>query len=237
MIHSSFQFKQFSIVQQNSAMKVGTDGVLLGAMARGEQAEYVLDIGTGTGLIAIMLAQRFPAIIDAIEIDLDAANEAVENVENCPWNNRIKIIHTSFQDYINICMKKYSLIVSNPPYFKNSLKSIDLSKNKARHNDSLPIPSLFYGVNCLLSPEGIFQIIIPSEQTMEYIETALTYRLFCCEIVWIKPTPEKPPKRAILEFHRIQKKTKEATLVIEQDGRHKYSEAYKRLTNAFYLAF
>lgn len=237
MKHSSFQFKQFSIVQQKSAMKVGTDGVLLGALAKGEQANYVLDIGTGTGVIAIMIAQRFSGIIDAVEIDLDAANEAMENAKNCPWNNRIHIIHTSFQEYSKICKKKYALIVSNPPYFKNSLKSSDLTKNKARHNDSLPISSLFKGVSCLLSPEGIFQLIIPAEHTTEYIEAALTYRLFCYKIVWIKPTPEKNPKRAVLAFSIFQNKRNEFSLVIEQGGRHQYSEEYQRLTNGFYLAF
>jgi len=237
MKESSFQFKQFRIVQQKSAMKVGTDGVLLGAMAKGAQADYVLDIGTGTGLIAIMIAQRFPAIIDALEIDLDAANEAAENAKNCPWNSRIHIFHTSFQDYSKVCKKKYMLIVSNPPYFKNSLKSSDPTKNKARHNDSLPISALFNGVNFLLSPEGNFQIIIPAEHSIEYMEAALTHHLFCCEIVWIKPTPEKKPKRAVMSFKRIQIKTIESTLIIESEGRHQYSSEYKELTRDFYLAF
>jgi tRNA1Val (adenine37-N6)-methyltransferase len=237
MKKSIFQFKQFSIIQEKSAQKVGTDGVLLGALAKGEQATSILDVGTGTGLIAIMLAQRFTATIEAVEIDLEAASEAAENAKNCPWNNRIRIIHSSFQEFANNCGITYQLIVSNPPYFQNSLKSENSIKNLARHNDSLTTTELLEGIKKLLSHDGIFQIIVPSENYTAVLAEALSVGLFCNERVWIKPTPEKNPKRVVLAFSWVQNEVNEYSLVIEQGGRHQYSEEYKRLTNGFYLAF
>jgi tRNA1Val (adenine37-N6)-methyltransferase len=228
-----FKFKQFTIVQEKSAMKVGTDGVLLGALAQGEGAEHILDIGTGTGLIAIMLAQRFSSKIDAVEIDEDAAKEATENANNSPWNNRINIFHTSFQDYS--CIKKYDLIVSNPPFFTNSLKSPLTSKNHARHNDTLLIPALFLGVNKILSLNGTFQLIVPADDAKNYTESALPNNLFCNSILWIKPNILKPPKRVILNFQRTKKNLTESSLAIEETERHQYTNEYKILTSPFYL--
>lgn len=236
MANNYFKFKQFTIKQDKSAMKVGTDGVILGAYAKCENAFNILDIGTGTGLIALMMAQRSSGLIDAIEIDKNAFDEAWQNIQNSDWEDKITIFHSSFQEYADICLRKYELIVSNPPYFNNSLKNDNDRKTLARHSDSLSAKELFDGVNKLLSKEGIFSVIIPTEYADLYEREAAQFDLFINESVKIKPTPEKPVKRLILSFSRKKNDVSETEFVIENGGRHIYSDEYKMLTKDYYLA-
>lgn len=234
MPNNYFQFKQFRIIQEKSAMKVGTDGVLLGAYANASNAKNILDIGSGTGLISLMLAQKNPnATIFGIELDHDAYKESLLNIKESPWNN-ISIIHTDFFAYkTNI---KFDLIVSNPPFFKNSFLSGKESKDKARHCIQFDIYKFFAKSKKLLTSKGRITIIYPSE-SISLIETILqSLNLFITHIVCIKPTPKKQAKRIILEITSKPEKINIQEFIIEKYGRHKYSEEYINLTKDYYLS-
>lgn len=233
-----FKFKQFTIRQEKAGMKVGTDGVLLGAWADCRDAFTILDIGTGTGLIALMLAQRTDGMIDGIEIDTDAFDEACYNVEASDWQQRITLFNTPLQEYARICSKKYDIIVSNPPFFTNSLKTPDAQRTMARHNDSLAPFELFEGVKKLIAPKGSLFIIIPAANYDEFNHLATKHGFTCRKKLWVKPTPDIQPKRVLLEYyHGDCENIEEESLVVEQNGRHQYSDEYKALTKDYYLAF
>lgn len=235
MPNNYFKFKQFTINQEHAAMKVGTDGVLLGAWANCTNVKYALDIGAGTGLIALMLAQRCNAVIDAVEIDKNALIDAKENIAQSPWANRIHIFDSSIQEFTP--NRKYDLIVSNPPFFSQSHKANTNSRTMARHNDSLSANDLFNNVYRLLDINGRFCLVIPTDNFENYCEAAKSYNLNCNEIYWLKPTPNKPPKRVLIEFSFQNNNTIENYMIIEDRGRHQYSEKYKTLTKDFYLKF
>ncbi len=238
MANSYFKFKQFIVHQDSAAMKVGTDSVLLGAWANVEKAKRALDIGTGTGLIALMMAQRNPVLtIDALEIDSDAFEQAKNNCSQSAWHNRLCVIHDSIQNYGVASQKKYDLIVSNPPYFSNSLKNNCIKKSTARHTDSLNYSELMEGVVKLLNSDGIFAVVLPSDVQNEFIDITQNYNFHLNRILNVKPTPAKSVKRILLEFSNSNVKICEEELVIEDKGRHQYSEKYKQLTRDFYLAF
>src|SRR5690554_2397329 len=168
MPNSYFQFKQFIIHQDNCGMKITTDAVVLGALASHELAGRVLDIGTGTGVIALMLAQRFPeSLIQGIEIDQHAFVQAKENVALSPWKDRIKLFPQSFQEFLAVKPEPFDLIVSNPPYFPDHIKSKDHQRNLALHNDALPFQDLVNGVASLLASNGLFWIILPESQMQD----------------------------------------------------------------------
>ncbi len=219
------------------AMKVGTDGILLGAWASAISPKTILDIGTGSGVIAIMMAQKFDAVIDAIEIEQDSFLQAEENIRNCKWYNRISIYNTSFQDFFKTSQTKYDLIVCNPPFFTNSLKSKGEGRTIARHNDSLPFRELIEGASKLLSEEGCFCVVLPIEDGANFVSIASTFGLNLVEQVNVKPNYEKPTKRLLLKFQFRNKSLTETTLCIETDQRHHYSDDYKQLTSDFYLYF
>jgi tRNA1Val (adenine37-N6)-methyltransferase len=232
-----FNFKQFSVFQANTAMKVGTDGVLLGTWADCQLAERILDIGTGTGLVALMLAQRSQATIDAVELDESACSDTRLNFSSCPWNHRMKLYHTSIQNFSKDKKPTYHLIVCNPPYFINSLKTPEKSRNLARHNDELPVDELFSCVAKLLLPGGDFSIIIPTNQLLEYELQANKVNLRMYHKTSIKPTPDAQPKRILVSFKFIPiDKCVEDDLIVEKYGRHQYSEEFIKLTRDFYLA-
>lgn len=228
-----FRFKQFTIQQGNCAMKVGTDGVLLGAIAPVEQAKSILDIGTGTGLLALMLAQRCPtASIDALEIDTDAAQQAQENVAQSPWKH-IRVMHTALQDYAT--EHTYQLIVSNPPYFVDSLKAPAANRNLARHTDSLSFTDLLHGVDRLLHPEGNFWVILPHNETERFQQLAMQVGLFVYHKIHVYPRADKPAKRIVMGFSKVSKAVTEENLTIENEQRHDYTPAFAQLTAPFYL--
>lgn len=218
-------------------MKVGTDGVLLGAWADCVNAQSVLDIGTGTGLIALMLVQRSKAKIDAVEIDEAASIQAKENVDKSLWSDRIEIFNKSFQDFSNTTEKKYDLIVSNPPYFQNSLYAPDEKRTDARHNSNLKLDDLVFGAFKLLSEKGRLSIILPYVEGTMFILKAAEKGLYCVRQTNVLPKPAREPKRLLLEFRKEKMPLVEQELIIELNKRHEYSEAYKNLTKDFYLAF
>ncbi|MFC2096527.1 tRNA1(Val) (adenine(37)-N6)-methyltransferase [Bacteroidota bacterium] len=237
MPNDYFKFKQFTISQDKCAMKVGTDGVLLGAWANWANAENVLDIGAGTGLIALMIAQRSNAHIDAIEIDEEACKQAKENVKNSPWNNSINIINQSFQEFSESVNKKYDLIISNPPYFQDSLFAPDKKRTDARHNSNLKLEDLIQGSENLLNDNGIISIILPYLEGNMFILKASEMGLYCIRQTNVLPKPNREPKRLLLEFRKEKMPLVEQELIIELNKRHEYSEAYRNLTKDFYLAF
>ncbi|MDP3914198.1 MAG: methyltransferase, partial [Bacteroidota bacterium] len=178
-----FQFKQFRIVQERSAMKVGVDGVLLGSWADISGAKRILDIGTGTGLIALMMAQRNPdAQIDALEIEPEAFQEAVFNIQQSPWNERIQIELCSFQEFSGKADLKYDLIVSNPPYFTNGHKAPLENRSTARHSDSLPLGDLISGAIGLLNKTGKIALVLPIESLQEITTLADLNKLFIARL-------------------------------------------------------
>jgi tRNA1Val (adenine37-N6)-methyltransferase len=236
MANNYFSFKQFIIYQDKSAFKVGTDGVLLGAVTDIAGVRSILDIGSGTGLISIMLAQRCDAEITAIEPDYESFIQNCENVISCDWHNRIRVIHTDLQSF-NSSHDKFDLIVTNPPYFCDSLKSLDPRKSAARHNDSLTTDEILDGVLKLMKDDGRLQIIMPYIEGNIFIADANKYGLYCNNILKIKPLPTSEIRRVILLFSRLRKKPVERFLTIEHGRRHEFTEEYINLTKDFYLKF
>lgn len=238
MANNYFQFKQFTILQNQAAMKVGTDGVLLGAWANCSNSQRALDIGTGTGLIALMMAQRnLNLTIDAIDIDANAIADAHKNFNSSSWANRLFLHHVSLQNFITKDQVPYDLIVTNPPFFINSLKPNHESRSQARHTDTLSTSALFFAVKQLLQPNGRFCAIIPTEILPEYKLQGAIHLLNIIKLTWIKTTPTKAPKRVLIEYTFQSGLTHESTLIIEDKGRHQYSDDYKSLTQNFYLNF
>lgn len=228
-----FSFKQFTIRHDRCAMKVGTDGVLLGAWTDIRHSRRILDIGTGTGLISLMLAQRqADATITAIDIDAEAVNQAQENIQDSPWKERITAVLQDLKTYRP--QELFDTIVSNPPYFMDSLKCPDSQRNTARHTDTLDMHTLLYQTSLLLTPEGRFSIVLPAEQTNTLIESAGRVGLYPSRHTAVITRPGLAPKRTLMEFTRQKKAFQTEELVIELE-RHVYSEAYIALTKDFYL--
>ncbi|WP_117881473.1 tRNA1(Val) (adenine(37)-N6)-methyltransferase [Aureibaculum luteum] len=231
-----FSFKQFTINQDQCAMKIGTDGVLLGAWTSiKHNPESILDIGTGTGVIALQLAQRSDAeIIDAIEIDDNAFEQAVENFENSPWGDRLFCYHASLEEFTNEMDDNYDLIISNPPFYNDAFQSDDNARNTARFTDSLPFDILLKSVSKLLSSTGVFTVIIPYKEEKNFIKLAKQHNLFVNIICNVKGTPTSDIKRSLLEFSFTENEVIMEDLVIET-ARHHYTDTYIKLVKDFYL--
>jgi tRNA1Val (adenine37-N6)-methyltransferase len=237
MSNSYFKFKQFTIYQDKSAFKVGTDGVLLGACADLSETKRILDVGTGTGLIAIMAAQRTNAEIIAIEPDDESFIQASENIKLCKWSDRIKILNTGFESFYLTENHQFDTIITNPPYFRNSLKNPDTVKSAARHTCSLSSDEILEGAKRLLEKRGSLQLILPFAEGSIFIAEAQEFGFYCNRIIKIKPVPSGEIKRLILKFERIKKPLSEKFLTIETGTRHRYTEDYKEFTKDFYLNF
>ncbi|MGD1945457.1 MAG: tRNA1(Val) (adenine(37)-N6)-methyltransferase [Croceivirga sp.] len=217
-------------------MKIGTDGVLLGAVASVENnPNSILDIGSGTGVIALMLAQRSGAeTIDAIEIDDEAHGQCVENFEGSPWSDRLFCYHASFQAFYGEMDETYDLIVSNPPFYTENVSSGNIKRDKARQNAALPFEQLFEGVHKLLAEKGVFSLIIPKDHENRVFELAERIGLFPFEILRVRGTIDASIKRSIIQFSRYNGKLTESVLTIERE-RHRFTKEYIQLTQDFYL--
>jgi tRNA1Val (adenine37-N6)-methyltransferase len=235
MSNSYFSFKQFTVYQDRCAMKVGIDGVLLGSWCNVENNGHILDIGTGTGLIALMVAQRCDSLIDAIDINTNAILQATDNVAQSPWADRIKVKELSLQDFACTTSQRYDLIVSNPPYFINSLKAPSENRTTARHTDSLTHEELISYAIQLLKPEGSICIILPVTEALLCKEYALNSGLFCTREVKVIPKPSATPKRILMEFRLQYYEQEISELVIESNERHHYSKEFSLLAKEFYL--
>lgn len=233
---SSFKFKQFTIQQDRCAMKIGTDGVLLGAWVSLENnPESVLDIGAGTGIISLQLAQRsFAETIEAIEIDEDAFEQSVENFEASPWGDRLFCYHASAQEFASEVEEEYDLIISNPPFYSDDYKSNDKARNTARFTDTLPFKDLAIFAFQFLSEKGIFALILPRKEEENFISIASEVGLFPKRICRVKGTMTSEVKRSLLEFSFKKNTVKIEELVIEI-SRHNYTKEYIDLVKDFYL--
>lgn len=231
-----FQFKQFSVNQDKCAMKIGTDGVLLGAWAPLDTAPYsILDIGTGTGVIALMLAQRSNAEqIDAMEIDDDAYEQAVDNFENSSWGDRLFCYHAGLDEFMEEPEDEYDLIVSNPPFYTEDYTSGNEQRDKARFTASLPFEDLTEAASLLLSDNGVFCVILPFREEENFLALAKECDLFPFKITRVKGTPSAEIKRSLIAFSRNEKEIATDELIIET-ARHEYTEQYISLTKDFYL--
>lgn len=238
MAENIFHFKQFSVKQDLCAMKVGTDGVLLGSWVNGVGAKRILDVGCGSGLIAIMLAQRSNATIDAIDIDESAFVQAKENILNCNWKERLNCYHISLQDHALNSKIKYDLVVSNPPFFTNALKPENESRAKARHNHLLSFNDLIVSSWSLLTDQGVLSFILPFSDSHYVMGIAKEQGFFVKRTCEVRPGKDKAPKRMMVEFSKskIDKRMHES-IVIEEEKRHDYTTEYMNLTKEYYLKF
>jgi tRNA1Val (adenine37-N6)-methyltransferase len=234
---SVFQFKQFSVNQDQTAMKIGTDGVLLGAWTPIENnPKSVLDIGTGTGIIALMLAQRSSAKqIDALEIDESAYEQAVENFENSPWGDRLFCFHAGLDEFVDDPEDEYDLIVSNPPFFSEDYRSDNEQRDLARFQEAMPFEELVEAADLLLSENGIFSVIIPFNEEDRFIELCAEVELFPIKITRVKGTKNTKIIRSLLAFKRYELAVLTADELVIEISRHEYTPEYISLTKDFYL--
>jgi len=238
MPNDSFEFKKFKIRQDKCAMKVGTDAVLLGAWVIPNGSASILDIGTGTGIIALMLAQKSKATIVAIDIDKDSTEQAKLNVAESSYASQIQVEHISFQDLCSGSTQKFDLIVSNPPFFVDSLKSTNDGRTIARHNDLLSFEDLLKGVKKLLNEKGKFCLILPKNEALLFRDLAKTKGLYLSKLMRIRTRPEKDSeKRHLMQFEFKETEFSESTLVIEADSHRNYTEEYKKFTQDYYMKF
>lgn len=236
MSSGPFRFKQFDIRQDRCAMKVGTDGVLLGAWASiTHRPGAILDIGAGTGLIALMLAQRSDAgLIDALEVDDDAFEQCVENFEASPWNDRLFCYHAGWDEFVDEMDDRYDLIVSNPPFYAADYRSDDETRAKARSNFSLPFDELLAGIPKFLNPDGKFAMVAPVAEESRILALAEANHLFPERILRVRGHEGAPVKRTYFEFGLGRVPVQENELTIEHE-RHVYTDEYVALTKDFYL--
>ncbi len=234
---SIFQFKKFSVNQDRCAMKVGTDGVLLGAWCPIDNNPFsLLDIGAGTGILSLMLAQRSNAEqIDAIEIDEDAYEQCVENFESSPWGDRLFCFHAGLDEFIDEPEDQYNIIISNPPFYSEDYKTENSQRDLARFQDALPFEDLVEAANLLLSENGIFAVIIPYKEEERFVDLCAEVELYPIKVTRVKGTPTTEIKRSLLAFKRYELSVLTADELIIETARHQYTDDYIALTKDFYL--
>ena len=232
----AFQFKQFSVKQDQCTMKVGTDGVLLGAWAPVEGVEKALDIGTGTGLVALMLAQRMSAgNITAVELDAAAAKQAEDNFSASPWADKLNVVPEAIQDFAKQSAAVFDLIVCNPPFFSGGTFSANQDRNNVRHTIKLPHGDLLAAARKLLKPSGKFCLILPFIEGLRFQELARNYKLHCTAITEVYPKKDKPIERFLMQLEHEDKALVKNGLVIQKEKRNDWTDEYIDLTGDFYL--
>ena len=231
-----FKFKQFNINQDQCAMKIGTDAVLLGAWASVKKHPFsILDIGAGTGILTLMLAQRSHAeLIDAIEIDNDAFEQCVDNFEQSPWGDRLFCYHASLKDFVDEIEDKYDLIICNPPFYAEDFKTQNDQRDLARFQDAMPFEHIIKSVSKLLSADGAFSVVIPFKEESIFIKMASKFDLYPKRTLHVKGNPSSEIKRSLIEFSFQTGNIEVDTLIIETE-RHQYTQEYINLTKDFYL--
>ena len=235
-MNKPFQFKEFSVNQDRCAMKIGTDGVLLGAWATLDFNPFsILDIGAGTGVLSLMMAQRSNAeVIDAIEIDDDAYEQCVDNFESAPWGDRLFCYHAALQEFTEEIDDQYDLIISNPPFYSEDYKTEDKQRDLARFQDAMPFEHLIEAVAKLLSKEGKFVVVIPYSEEEKFLNLASKSGLFANNILHIQGHETSNIKRSLIELSFRESEILTKKLIIET-SRHQYTEDYINLTKDFYL--
>lgn len=236
MSSAPFKFKQFTVNQDQCAMKIGTDSVLLGAWTSIKNNPFsVLDIGAGTGILSLILAQRSNAqLVEAIEIEDNAFEQCAENFENSPWSDRLFCYHASLLEFIEEIDDKYDLIICNPPFYSEDFKTENNTRDLARFQDAMPFAHLVHAAYHLLSKTGIFSVITPKKEEEKLIDLASKVGLFPNHILYVRGNPDAAVKRSLIEFSFQNTPTKTSELIIE-NSRHNYTEDYINLTKDFYL--
>lgn len=233
-----FRFRQFAVADDRCAMKVGTDGVLLGAWCRVQGKQNALDIGTGSGLIALMLAQRNPLLqVTAIELDAEAAGQAAENVANSPWRNRIQVSRAALQEFRPAEETRYDLIVCNPPFFPEGghLPAAGTARRQSRSDATLSSRELFMHAAMVLSDAGTVSLVLPESRNQEFQESARLAGWYPERETLVRPMPEKPAHRVLLEFGRVERTPEYGEITLQLSGRrHDYSPEFIALTREFY---
>ena len=232
-----FSFKQFTVQQDKCAMKIGTDGVLLGAWCPIDNNPFsILDIGAGTGILSLMLAQRCNAEqIDSLEIDEEAYEQCVENFENSPWCDRLFCFHAGLDEFVEEPEDEYDLIISNPPFYSENYKSDNTQRDLARFQDALPFEDLVEAADLLLSENGIFAVIIPYKEEEKFIDLCAEVELYPVKVTRVKGTPTSEIKRSLLAFKRYELSILNADELVIETARHKYTNDYINLTKEFYF--
>ena len=235
MSNSWFQFQQFRVEQDRCAMKISTDAVLLGTLVQSDLPKRILDIGTGTAVIALMLAQRFPQTsLTAVELDPEAASQARENCEQSPFSERLTVIQGRFQDFP--VEEPFDLLVSNPPFFPDHLPASDPKRQQALHTDSLSFEELLHKASKLLAPSGSFWVILPPRQMQDFIQYGTAHGLFPTTRVGIRDSAAKPIHREVIGFtfsEPLPSVLPMELLLKNEDG--SYSENYRNLISGFLL--
>ena len=237
MASDDFRFKRFIVRHDRCAMKVGTDGVLLGTWADVAHAGTILDIGAGSGLVALICAQRSNAMITAVEIDDEAAAQAAENAAGSPWKDRIAVVHSSIEEFAAASGQHFDAIVSNPPYFENSYKAKGERRNLARHADMLTPGDLVRHAAALLADGGSFSCILPAEEECTFADRAEKEGLHLRRKTMVLPREGAEPKRVLFVFRRQQCNASVSSLAILKRDSNEATEEYKNLTRDFYLNF
>ena len=236
-----FSFKQFNVNQDRCAMKIGTDSVLLGAWCPIDNPEAsgpfsVLDIGAGTGVLSLMLAQRTNAEqIDALEIDEDAYEQCVENFEASPWSDRLFCFHAGLDEFVEEPEDEYDIIISNPPFYSEDYKTDNSQRDLARFQDALPFEELIEAADLLLSENGIFAVIIPYKEEERFIDLCSEVELFPVKVTRVKGSHTTPIVRSLLAFKRYELSVLTADELVIEINRHEYTDDYINLTKDFYL--
>ena len=236
-MNNPFQFKEFSVSHDKCAMKIGTDGVLLGAWANPKNSFSILDIGTGTGVIALQMAQRASAeVIDALEIDANAFEQAVDNFEQSDWGDRLFCYHASLQEFVGEIEEEYDFIISNPPFYNTTYKEGAISDQRilARHSKSFSFTTLLEATSKLLCKKGSCAFIIPFEEEETFLELAYQQKLFANRITRVRGASSSPVKRILLQLSFEKTEIESSELVIEIE-RHQYTQDYINLVKDFYL--
>lgn len=233
---STFHFQNFSVLQKNSGMKICTDAVLFGAMAPIKQGDQVLDIGTGTGVLALMAAQLGAAKVTAVELTQEAFKEADINFNNSRWSEQLEAVHQDIQSFALTADRQYDLIISNPPFFENHLKTIDVLRNAARHTDQLPFADLINTAGQLLSPQGLFYLLIPSHAVAKFSAQALAARFYLIDQTDFRGYAHNQAKVSALTFSR-KAAMFTARLLTIYESQNVYSQDSEAYLTDFLLRF
>lgn len=232
-----FQFKQFNVEQDKCAMKVGTDSVLLGAWCPIDNNPIsVLDIGAGTGVLSLMLAQRTNAEqIDSVEIDEDAYEQCVSNYENSPWSDRLFCYHAALDELVEDPEDEYDIIISNPPFYSENFKTDNTHRDLARFQDAMPFEDLVEAADLLLSENGLFAVIIPYKEEEKFIDLCAEFELYPVKVTRVKGSHKTPIVRSLMAFKRYELSVLTADELVVEINRHEYTDDYINLTKDFYL--
>jgi len=233
----AFKFKKFSISDDNSSLKVTTDAVMLGAWVKTGTALSILDIGTGCGIIALMLAQQSDAFIDGIDIDAPSIEQAKENVQKTKWGKKINMFHSSLQNFTKVRNNHYDLIVCNPPYFKDGLKSPDKVKNIAKHSEFLSFDEIISNTKKIIKIYGRLCVILPQSESIVFKEKALINSLYLTRVLNVRHYPNRQVKRVLMQFESLRKNRVEENITIYNDEDDTFTQEYKNLTKDYYLKF